>query len=219
MKSYNEMANDVLRRISEYEETKKRRKKMVMRIGLVSACFCLAVIVGISAWGGDFLPTIPTQTTENESNIQSTNEHTEDSNVIDKENIGNWPFNYAPDRSEVKMIASYNDGINENDVCDTVPKDGEIVFSKRLKDAMEESGDSALYLVNIDIFSNCQHLKADSPQVEVICEQLSEVGYIVAYETYFDGSENHYYCTIHAKLNELLKFEAYENYGYRLTLY
>lgn len=219
MKNYNEMANDVLHRIGEYENKQRQKRNTLTRIGSIAACFCLAVIVGITAWGGDFLPTAPTQTTENENNSKTTIEHTDNSNDTDKENIGNWPIDYVPDRNEVKIIASYNDGMNENDLCDAVPKNGEIVFSKRLKDAMDEHRDSALYLVNVDVFGNGQHLENDSPQVESIREQLTEAGYIVAYETYFDGTESHYYFAIHAKLNELLEFEAYENYGYRLTLY
>lgn len=219
MKSYNEMANIVLRRIGEYEEKQREKRKTLMRIGSVTACFVIAAIVGITAWGGNFLPQSPAQTTENEAFINTTNDYSENSDNNGSADIAHWPFNYTPDRSEVKMIASYNDGINEDDICDTVPKDGEIVFSERLKNAIDEYGDSVLYLVTIDVFSNGQRLEADSPQVEAVREQLAQADYIVAYSSFSDSVSNHYFFYLHAKLSDLAKLETYGNYGYRLTLY
>lgn len=219
MKSYNEMANIVLRRIGEYEEKQKQKRKMIMRTGTIAACFCVAVIVGITAWGGNLLPTSPPQTTENTGNTDSVNNHTDNSNNVDKTNIGNWPIDYVPDGSEVQFIASYNDGINENDFFDTIPKDGEIVFSQRLKNAVKEYGNSVQYLVNVEVFSNGQLIETNTQQVKAVREKLAKSGYTVVYSTASDGTSDHYSFFLQATMSDLTEFEAYNNYGYRLTLY
>lgn len=219
MKNYNEMANNVLRRIGEYEEKRKEKRKTAIRIGTVAACFFVAAFVGITAWGNHFLPPAPAQTTETEASANTTNEQSGNSANNGSADIWQLPFNYAPDRNEVKVIASYSDGVNENDFCDTVPKDGEIVFSERLKNAMGEYGDSALYLATVEVFSNGVHLEADSPQVTAVREQLTKADYTVVYSSVSDGVSNHSFFYLYAKLNDLTKLEAYGNYGYRLTLY
>ena len=51
MKNYNEMAQSVLSRISEYETVKKRKKKIFIRTAVPACCLCAAVIAGVAIHG------------------------------------------------------------------------------------------------------------------------------------------------------------------------
>ena len=65
MKNYNEMANDVLRRIGEHETEQRNRRKTVSRILTPLCCFCLVALLGFGMWqGGVFNTTSPDQTLE-----------------------------------------------------------------------------------------------------------------------------------------------------------
>ena len=55
MKNYNEMANDVIRRIGEHETKQRNRKKIIIPI----CCFCLLALLGITLWQGDFFNSTP----------------------------------------------------------------------------------------------------------------------------------------------------------------
>lgn len=50
MKSYEEMAQNALHRIGDYEMEQKRQKKSVTKIAAPVAGFCLAALLGIGAW-------------------------------------------------------------------------------------------------------------------------------------------------------------------------
>ena len=218
MKNYNEMANDVLRRVSEHNEKQNEKRKAVKRIGSVAACFCIAAIVGFAVLHAEAVPPSPSQSTESETHTRSTNAYTHNSN----NEVANFgypclPDNQIPDRSGVIMISSYGNGsYGQNN---TIPKNGSVCFSPALQGAIDEYGDSVLYRIFIDVYSNGQLLETNSPQVDEERERLVKNDYIVAYETYFDGTENHYYFTIHAKLNELTEFKPDNSYGYMLSLY
>ena len=54
MKNYNEMANDVLRRIGEYETLQRNRRKDMKKVILPICCFCLVALLGIGLWQGEF---------------------------------------------------------------------------------------------------------------------------------------------------------------------
>lgn len=65
MKNYNEMANDVLRRIGEHETEQRNRRKTISRILTPLCCFCLVALLGFGMWqGGVFNTTSPDQTLE-----------------------------------------------------------------------------------------------------------------------------------------------------------
>ena len=51
MKNYNEMAQSVLSRISEYETVKKRKKKIFIKTAVPACCLCAAVIAGVAIHG------------------------------------------------------------------------------------------------------------------------------------------------------------------------
>lgn len=59
MKNYNEMANDVFRRIGEHEIQKRNRRKVMKKVILPICCFCLVALLGIGLWKGDFFSNTP----------------------------------------------------------------------------------------------------------------------------------------------------------------
>lgn len=54
MKNYNEMANDVLRRIGEHQTLQRSRRKVMKKRILAICCLCLVALLGIGLWQGDF---------------------------------------------------------------------------------------------------------------------------------------------------------------------
>lgn len=59
MKNYNEMANDVLRRIGEHETEQRNKRKVMKRVIMPICCFCIVALLGIGLWRGDFFKTTP----------------------------------------------------------------------------------------------------------------------------------------------------------------
>ena len=73
MKNYNEMANDVLRRIGEHETEKRNRRKNMKKVILPICCFCLVAILGIGLWQGDYFSKTPSVKSENSTVIDENN--------------------------------------------------------------------------------------------------------------------------------------------------
>lgn len=69
MKNYNEMANDVFRRIGEYETQKRNRRKLMKKVILPICCFCLVAILGIGLWQGDYFSKTPSSKLEDSTVI------------------------------------------------------------------------------------------------------------------------------------------------------
>lgn len=59
MKNYNEMANDVLRRIGEHETEQRNRRKVMKKVIIPICSLCLVAILGIGLWQGDFFSKTP----------------------------------------------------------------------------------------------------------------------------------------------------------------
>ena len=91
MKNYNEMANDVLRRIGEHETEKRNRRKNMKKVILPICCFCLVAILGIGLWQGDYFSKTPSVKTENSTVIDENNyaqPQTNNQSSEDREFIG-----------------------------------------------------------------------------------------------------------------------------------
>lgn len=63
MKTYEQMANDALRRIEEYETERRERRKVVARVAVPVFSFCLVALLGLGLWksgilGNDKVPVI-----------------------------------------------------------------------------------------------------------------------------------------------------------------
>ena len=91
MKNYNEMANDVLRRIGEHETEQRKRRKTISRIVTPLCCFCLVALLGFGMWqGGMFNVTPPAisgeQSLSGDNNHTNPNDSTGQNN--DKQNQG-----------------------------------------------------------------------------------------------------------------------------------
>ncbi len=244
MKTYEEMAKSVIERRDSYN---KRRKKRIRTAVSVSAacCICLSVIVGtaVQKYGlpwqkpeitaedstvigeKDTVDDAGKESAANNSQNSDTQNGTADGKTDESSNVAgsagadvsHKPNNYVPDGSERKMISSYGSGTVSGSYA--APANGEYGFSIPLRSAMEEYGDSVLYRVVIDVFRGKEQLASDSDSVKAEQERLSEKGYTVAAETYYDGSRNHCYFTLHAEYDELKNFAASEDYGYFICLY
>ena len=91
MKNYNEMANDVLRRIGEHETEQRKRRKTISGILTPLCCFCLVALLGFGMWqGGVFNVTPPAisgeQSLSGDNNHTNPNDSTGQNN--DKQNQG-----------------------------------------------------------------------------------------------------------------------------------
>ena len=73
MKNYNEMANDVLRRIGEHENNQRNRRKNMKKVILPICCFCLVAILGIGLWQGDYFSKTPSVKSENSTVVDENN--------------------------------------------------------------------------------------------------------------------------------------------------
>lgn len=59
MKNYDEMANDVLRRIEEHKIVQRNRRKTISRIVTPLCCFCMVAMLGFGMWQGGMFDTKP----------------------------------------------------------------------------------------------------------------------------------------------------------------
>ncbi len=238
MKNCDEMVNSLLERRNRYVAEQKRKRRMIIRTATSMCCVCLVALLGFGLWQGEMFNTTPpatlndsinigekdyinpdelnanidTQTSKNDADLSNNSSANADNNV------GNYPNNYNPNGSEKTMISSFNiNGIPSASYA--TPENGKFYFSIPLSEAMNECGDSVLYRVVVDVFNNKEQLSPDSSQVQDECERLSNIGYVVAYETVSDGESYHYYFTLHATYDELTEFIANESYGYFMFLY
>lgn len=238
MKNCDEMVNSLLERRERYVTEQKRKRTMITRTVTSMCCICLVALLGFGMWqGGMFDATPPVtsndsinsgekdyinpdelnanadaQTSKNDADLSN------ESSATANDNVGNYPNNYSPNGSEKTMISSFN--VNGTPSASyAAPENGKFYFSIPLREAMNDYGDSVLYRVVVDVFSSKEPLSSDSSQVQDECERLSDIGYVVAYETFFDGESYHYYFTLHATYDELTEFIANESYGYFMFLY
>lgn len=228
MKSSEEMVNSLLERRDKYAAEKKRKRTIITRTVTSMCCVCLVVLLGFGMWQGGMFDTTPPATLNDSINIgenanadiQTSKNDADLSNNSSaaNDNVGNHPNNYSPDGSEKTMISSFSINGTPSASYET-PENGKFYFSIPLSEAMNEFGDSVLYRVVVDVFNNNEQLSSDSSQVQDECERLSNIGYVVAYETVSDGESYHYYFTLHATYDELTEFIANESYGYFMFLY
>lgn len=239
MKSCDEMVNSLFERRDNYIAEQRKKRRIIARRITSLCCVCIAVILALAVRQSgipDKTPSIiennPTSAGENDRNdgdvlntdtspqSSETNNNVSGSNSSDTENVdsGNYPNNYCPGGNEKIIISSY-ESAGLPSASYLAPKNGKVYFSVPLQRAMDEYGDSVLYRVTIHLFSGEVQLASDSSQVKEECERLSDSGYTVAYETFFDGESSHYYFTLHASYEELVSFNINNDYGYFIFLY
>lgn len=98
MKNYNEMANDVLRRIGEHQTLQIKRRKVMKKVILPICCFCLVALLGTVLWKGNFfgnkeLIALEDSTVIGEKDYVEPNENNQSNNVGDV--IGMVKYNGA----------------------------------------------------------------------------------------------------------------------------
>lgn len=138
------------------------------------------------------------------------------------EPVGNGVFlgpGEGPQGATPPLISYYDVGGSVSDACYAVPENGTVGFSIPLRAAMEDCGSRAWYRVYVDLFADGARLAPDSPEAAAERERLASLGYIVAYETYFDGERERHYFTLHTDYEQLTDFPAVAGYGYMLFLY
>lgn len=243
MKNCDEMVNSLLERRERYAAEQKRKRKVITHAVTSMCCVCFVALCSFGVWKSGLFDTTPSVTLDDSINIgekdyinpdelndnaqENTNNQTSetvnndssnDSSATPNIDSGNYPNNYSPNGSEKNIISSFSVNGTPSTSYAT-PENGIFSFSIPLREAMNEYGDTVLYRVVIDVFSEKEQLSSDSSQVQDECERLSNIGYVVAYETVFDGETYHYYFTLHATYDELTEFVANESYGYFMFLY
>lgn len=237
MKNCDEMINSLLERRERYVIEQKRKRRKITRTVTSMCCACLVVLLGYGVWLGGMSDTTPPVTSDDPINIgekdfinpdelsantdiQTTEKNADLSNDSSAANgdVTHFPNNYSPDVNEKTMISSFD--VNGTPSASyEAPENSKFYFSIPLRDAMNEYGDSVMYRVVVDVFHNKEQLLSDSSQVQEERERLSNIGYIVAYETVYGGESYDHYFTLHATYDELTEFVANENYGYFMFLY
>ncbi|MCI8669725.1 MAG: hypothetical protein HFI34_09435 [Lachnospiraceae bacterium] len=238
MKNCDEMVNNLLERRDQYVAEQKRKRMVITRTVTAMCCVCLVALLSFGMWQSGTFEKTPPITTEDSIIIGENDDidHIElnttdaqssetgnansgnDSSTTANIDVGNYPNNYSPNGSEKTMISSFDVNGMTSASYET-PENGKFYSSIPLRDAMNEYGDSVLYRIIIDVFSDKEQLSSDSSQVQDECERLSNNGYIVAYESVFNGESYRYYLTLHATYEELISFNANGNYGYFMFLY
>lgn len=95
MKNYEEMANDVLHRISEYENTQKHKRQLVARTITSLSCVCLVALIGFGMWKGGLLTFTPVQ-------IEGDASHSGNNETIDVSK-GESPDTTATSKTEAQI--------------------------------------------------------------------------------------------------------------------
>ncbi len=122
------------------------------------------------------------------------------------------------------MVSNYGEASYDADIA---VENGGVLFSNSLQSAMDNHGDSANYRVLIVLFKEGKHISSGSMTALTEAQRLSELGYIVAMETYTETEECdgfvkanvNYYFTLHTTYDRLSDFETDSNLGYYVMLY
>ena len=110
MKNYNEMANDVLRRIGEHETLQRNRRKVMKKVILPICCFCLVALLGIGLWQGNFFNSKPPITLDDSTIIgEKDYEDDKDGSGGDNDIDGDW----SPNGQEAPPSNSTNSATSE----------------------------------------------------------------------------------------------------------
>lgn len=213
-KLYNSITNIREEFIEEAHNSraKKPGSVWVKRLAF-AACLCLMLASAFALLGGSEAPDgieVPERDPAEESQAAQ-KQAPENSSFFAIDS----PYNQIIDPKT--MISSYGDG--GSSACYKSPDNGAVIYSVPLKGAMEEYGDSVLYRVVVDVFTDNEQLKPNSETVKGEQERLGDLGYTVAFEEYYDGEVSHYYFTLHASCEELENFPASGSFGYMLWLY
>ncbi len=231
MKTYNEMAESVFERKEEYEKNQKIKRKKLAKLTASFACVALAVAIGAGMWQvynspkleqAEDEPTVNSAedniTYPTEQSTEQSTEYTESSIANIADNIANDVFNATESQPKKVLVESF-DGEENNSAAYSykAPDPGEWFFSYGLNEALKKYGDTAIYRVRVDVFSDEGKI-TDRAEIEKVAEILIEKDCTVALE-YTDGDCCLTDLTLHATESQLENFEADDEYGYFFFLY
>lgn len=244
MRNYREVADRVLARSDQIRARRRRRARWLTSLGAAGACLALLLVWrpwALAESSAQFAPdqvnqpgqtdvvepsqepqdprnTGTTQTTpQSQDGTTAPPSSPEGPNAIGGPFIGPEDPSIPPDEI-MEMIASFGQG-GQSAACYAAPENGQVGYSIPLRGAMEEYGQSRRYQVYVDVFVDGVQQPQDGAWVREEMDRLYNLGYIVAYETYFDGGQNHFAFTLHASWEQLVNFPAASDYGYFFFLY
>lgn len=215
MKTYKEIAAALFDRRDAYYARRVKRRKTALAVVSGVCCVGLAVLLGFglrqdagtipAAGSSEGTVTAP----DTPSAVSGGYGAADTENGIMQRPGEDSTVSYIP------MISAY-EGEGASYMS---PENGRVHRSIPLDGAMNAYGDSARYNVRINVFRDQQLLAADSAEVRSEIERLAALGYTTVFQTYDDGTSEHYTFSCHATREQLLAFPANAEYGYFLYLY
>lgn len=142
MKNYNEMTNDVFRRIDEYNAKQKQKKKLAVRTAAALVCVCLAVLAGIGIRQGGLLSTKPKSKAETEGNILPSESKSEYPNLA--------LLSFSQWQCEENVVWGSGTPTKGKIPAEAVGEAGKAVITSELKSALSSGGKNTVYAVMVD---------------------------------------------------------------------
>jgi len=199
--------------VEEALADKPKRARPWVRWAAAAACLCIVAVgaLALRSNGGAAITTPDPENTANkpvESNVQQ--EPVEASEPVMGPDGDSEPGVLVP------MIEAFGQSTWSGDMA---VANGGCIFSDSLAAAMENYGDTVRYRVMIEFFRDGVQIDAGDALARRECDRLVDAGYLVALETYNDGSLEHHYFTIHATAEQLQNYPLDRELGYLFLLY
>lgn len=218
--------------------TSKKSHSIWLKWGALAVCLCLVIasaLVMKNVWNNPnaVIPNI---------NISGTPTVTNETNQMAA--IGNEPSpDIAPDISTEPPYSGPVNGLDNQEILNVKPmisnygentsnidmavNNGSIYISEAPDSAMRDYGETVNYRVLIELFHDGVQISSGDTLALEEAQRLSELGYIVAMETYTEkinqgeylSANVNYHFTIHATYGQLKDFSASDTLGYSLMLY
>ncbi len=115
------------------------------------------------------------------------------------------------------VISAYGD--MESSACYKAPDNDACMYSVPLQKAMEKYGDSVIYKIVVDVFSDNKMFEADSEAVKNEIERLDGLDYKAGLEQYHDENGDHCYFILVAEQKQIVNFVKKDHYGYMFWLF
>ncbi len=222
MKTYHDMASDVLRRRDEYIKEQKRKRQIRLKATSYIAVFCLVSlgVVGIvnrGILGEKRLPSVigTDRTPRGTTNTSSVSSANESSTIVSKDG-------QMTDSLGRMVVSSYEKGGSYHGKY-PAPRPGQAMMSIPLGLAMRDYGNSAIYAVEIYLMIN-EHPDAGffDKKATIIASELERLkrhGYQVEMIKKHAGEPYEYDVLLgHVTLDQLERFPANPVHGIFISL-
>ena len=231
MKQCEEMIRDVHRRIEAYKAEKKRRRRKAVKLTTAGLpVIALAAAAGLryggrlfsapALYSGDASADIeilaetdsvlPEESQTEITRMPDIAVSTEDSSA---EHDVFLQTGDAPSQS-IRLIRSYP---APGEYCYAAPANGQCACTVPLRQAMEEYGDSAHYLLVLHLFADQSQMN-DIAALTAESERLYQLGYTPAIETVVTQEETVQILTLNATYDQIENFPAEDDRSYFLLL-